>query len=491
MKSSIKIQIAVTFFALMAFSIFSCWIINNTFLEHYYIFKKQQTLMEAYSMLNAASSKTMTYSSEFKEDFEEKYLVKNIDLLVWGAGTDQLSFVHDLDMLERELVDKVVNGSTDEIKVLQNNNKYTLLKTKDMQSSSDYIEILGMLDNGSLFIMRTPLENIRESAEIANRFLLYIGLIAIATAAVIIWKLADRITKPILELTHISGRMANLDFEAKYKSGGKNEIATLGNCMNQLSEKLECTISELKTANNELKNDIEKKTQIDEMRKEFLSNVSHELKTPIALIRGYAEGLQECINDDEESRNFYCEVIMDEADKMNKMVQKLLTLNSIEFGNDVVTLERFDISAMIRDILQSTMILAQQKGVSVLFQDGGPVYVWADEFKIEEVFTNYLSNALNHVAKENIIEVRIIHNENLVRVSVFNTGEKIPEQDIDRIWDKFYKVNKAHTREYGGSGIGLSIVKAIMDSLNKECGVINYDNGVEFWFELDFDSNHI
>lgn len=179
---------------------------------------------------------------------------------------------------------------------------------------------------------------------------------------------------------------------------------------------------------------------------------------------------------------------MDEANKMNKMVQKLLTLNQIEFGNDVITLERFDITALIQGIIQSSDILIKQKEVKVIFTEKNPIYVWADEFKIEEVFTNYFSNALNHVSNEKIIDVKITKVDNLIRISVFNTGEKIPEKDLDQIWVKFYKVDKARTREYGGSGIGLSIVKAIMDSLNKKCGVVNYDNGVEFWFELDSNS---
>lgn len=170
----------------------------------------------------------------------------------------------------------------------------------------------------------------------------------------------------------------------------------MGSNINQLSESLERTISELKTANNELQKDIEKKEQIDEMRKEFLANVSHELKTPIALIQGYAEGLREGISDDAESRDFYCEVIMDEAGKMNAMVQKLLTLNQLEFGNDKVSMERFDIVAMIRNYLQSAEILARQDGIEVEMGQTEPIYVWGDEFKIEEVFMNYFTNAVHY-----------------------------------------------------------------------------------------------
>jgi signal transduction histidine kinase len=437
-------------------------------------------------MINEAGNEGNLTTDDFLRKLDKISSTGNISILVIdSSGSTEISSVNDAGILKRQLYKNILEQNSDETTIIKNTQRYTIQKTTDTQMNSDYLEIWGVFENNNLFIMRTALESIRESVDISNRFLGYIGLCAVMISGMIIWTVSEQISMPILELAHISKRMTNLDFDAKYTRGGNDEIAILGNHINLLSETLEKTISELKTANNELKTDIEKKEQIDEMRKEFLSNVSHELKTPIALVQGYAEGLKECINDDEESRDFYCDVIMDEANKMNKMVQKLLTLNQIEFGNEVITMERFDITALIRGIIQASDILIKQKDVKVIFAEKNPIYVWADEFKIEEVVTNYFSNALNHVSNEKIIDVKITKLEDLIRVSVFNTGEKIPQSDLDNIWVKFYKVDKARTREYGGSGIGLSIVKAIMGSFNKECGVSNYDNGVEFWFELD------
>lgn len=252
-----------------------------------------------------------------------------------------------------------------------------------------------------------------------------------------------------------------------------------------MSERLESTISELKKANNRLLEDIEQKDKLEKMRNEFLGNVSHELKTPIALIQGYAEGLREGVNEDAESREFYCDVIMDEAAKMNQMVKNLLTLNQLEFGDEDIVFERFDLTELVRGVIQSMEILAQQAEAKVIFRQQEPVYVWADEFKAEQVVRNYMSNAFHHVGGEKVVEVKMLSDGEKARVSVFNTGAPIPEEDVAHIWDKFYKVDKAHTREYGGNGIGLSIVKAIMESLHQKYGLNNYDNGVEFWFELD------
>ena len=148
-------------------------------------------------------------------------------------------------------------------------------------------------------------------------------------------------------------------------------------------------------------------------------------------------------------------------------------------------MERFDIVALIQNYIQSSEILTKQKEISVRMENYEPIYVWADEFKTEEVFMNYFSNAINYAGREKIIDVKLVKYENTVRISVFNTGNPIPEESIGHLWEKFYKVDKARTREYGGSGIGLSIVKVIMESMNQSYGVKNYENGVEFWYELE------
>lgn len=232
--------------------------------------------------------------------------------------------------------------------------------------------------------------------------------------------------------------------------------------------------------------DIKDKTEVDEMRKDFLSSVSHELKTPLAIMMGYAEGLKEFIDDDKEQRDYYCDVIIDEANKMDRLVKKLLSLNEIEFGENKIDMSRFDIVELCKNVVSSLLIMAKDSDADISVDDPGPIYVWADENLIEEVIVNYLSNAINHCDMNKQIRVRFAGNdEGTVRVSVFNTGENIPEEELEKIWIKFYKVDKARTREYGGNGIGLSVVKAIMMQHKRECGVINRDGGVEFWFELD------
>lgn len=481
-KHSIRRQVALVFIGLMVLALLTLALCNRLFLEDFYVSSKMKILEDSMEFLNEHDI------AQGSGDFSLYCTNNNLSYAVASANYSRVytNMIEESgDLLAARLFGYMAGIDDSEPVVLKKTDQYTIQKNEDIRKETTYVEIWGQLDNGQSFIIRTPLESIRESVTISNRFYLYTGLGVGILATFIIWMVTKRLTRPVIELTKMSQRMAALDFDARYECGGDDEIGVLGSNFNAMSEKLESTISELKSANNELQKDIEKKTQIDEMRKEFLSNVSHELKTPIALIQGYAEGLQDNINEDEESRQFYCEVIIDEASKMNKMVKKLLTLNQLEFGNDQITMERFDIADLIRGVISSASILAEQKRVQIIFSQNDPVYVWADEFKVEEVVTNYLSNALNHVKNENIIEVRCILAKDKVRVTVFNTGDPIPEEDLEKIWIKFYKVDKARTRAYGGSGIGLSIVKAIMDSMNQQCGVQNYDNGVEFWFELE------
>ena len=495
-KNSISRKFAGIFFLLMSGTILLCWFLNITFLEKFYIRDKQTALLNAYAFINSAIEQGTFDSEEFELELQGLSARYNMDVLILDADSQTLKYAG-------------VNPETTRIQLWDNlflqgqgipgpngmefPQKQSLLETEDYKIEivrdrilkNENVEMWGSLDNGNYFLIRTALESIRDSVGVANRFLGHVGIIAALASGIIIWIVSRRITKPILQLADISDRMAHLDFDARYTGRDKNEIALLGENINRMSDALEQTISELKTANNELEKDIQQKTEIDEMRKEFLSNVSHELKTPIAIIQGYAEGLMEGISDDEESRNLYCSVICDEAAKMNTLVQKLLTLNQLEFGNEPVVMERFDLVTLVKNQIRSAEILLNQNEIELRMKDYEPIYVWGDEFKIAEVFSNYLSNAIHYCKNDKIIDIRFEEYDGKIRTICFNTGEPIPEESLSHIWDKFYKVDKARTREYGGSGIGLSIVKAIMESMNRAYGVANYTNGVAFWFELD------
>ena len=477
----------VVFLGLILFVLMLVFAVNSLYLERYYIVKKQADLVSTYDSLEAAIIAGNIEDSDVQAKLSRLTEKANIAVkVVDGSGNNVFSTAReDNGRLTTQLMGYLLGINQDKAQVLKTTKEYTILETSDPGNQTKYIEMWGYMNHEYLFLIRSPLESIQQSASLANRFLVYVGSVAVLFSILAVWYFAQRITKPILELVELSRKMAKLDFNAKYTSGGEDEIGILGANFNTMSTTLEKAISELKRVNNELQKDIERKDKIEAMRTEFLGNVSHELKTPIALIQGYAEGLKVGVNDDPESRDFYCDVIMDESNKMNQMVKSLLTLNQLEFGEEDVQFTRFDVVDLIKGVLQSCEILIQQAEATTEFIESEPTYVWADEFKTEQVVRNYLTNAIHHVDNEKRIEVKLIKKEESVRISIFNSGTPIPAEDLEKLWDKFYKVDKAHTREYGGNGIGLSIVKAIMESFHQEYGVQNYDNGVEFWFELD------
>ena len=484
MKHSIKRQMMTVFVGLILFMIVVFMIVNGSFLEKYYISNKKSEFIKAYTMVQEGVENGTISSETPEKDLGRLTEKNNISIAVIDSEYNVVyTNVREKQMMVVQLFGYLYDKNHQE--VLEKTDSYDICKSVDPQNNTEYLTMWGNFDNGDIFIMRSPLESIRSAVTIFNRFIGVVGGCVILVSVLLAWYFSKRITEPIMELATLSQKMADLDFDAKYTSGGSNEIGVLGENFNRMSERLEQTISNLKEANYKLQKDIEQKEKRENMRSEFLGNVSHELKTPIALIQGYAEGLKEGVNDDPESREFYCEVIMDEAGKMNRMVKNLLALNQLEFGEDDVQFERFDITSLISGVLQSLDILIEQKEAQVIFRHKNPVYVWADEFKVEQVVRNYVNNALNHVDGEKVIEIKINQENDMAKITVFNTGTPIPEEDLPHVWEKFYKVDKARTREYGGNGIGLSIVKAIMDSFGKGYGAINHTNGVEFWFELD------
>ena len=236
--------------------------------------------------------------------------------------------------------------------------------------------------------------------------------------------------------------------------------------------------------------DIEEKSKIEEMRTQFISDVSHELKTPIALIQGYAEGLVENVNSDEENRQFYADVILDEANKMDKLVKQLLELMKLEYGKREFQNANFNITELIQEVIRKSKVMLEENNIDVKIEMPDEVMVYADEFYIEQVVTNYVTNAIKHakeIFNEKYIKVTIEKRKrkDKVRISVFNTGDNIEEENLQRIWRRFYKVDSSRNRANGGTGIGLSLVKAIMNNYNNDFGVRNKDTGVEFYFDLD------
>lgn len=463
-------------------------LMNNIILKSFFLYSKEQTLLDVYNQINEFY-KNPEDSDKMKDELQKIAVNNNFDILIQKENYINVYTSNREFGLSNIEINKILEESNKENELLYNKDNVNIKKVADSKTNMRYILLSARLDNGYYLYIKLPLQFIYDSVKISNTFLYLIGGATVIISGIVTMFIAKRFTEPILELNDIAKRMAKLDFSKKYQeNGAEDEINNLGKSINEMSRKLETTIKQLRTSNTELERDIEEKSKIDEMRRTFISDVSHELKTPIALIQGYSEGLIENVNSDEENRKFYAEVIQDEANKMDKLVKELLELMKLEYGGRKFNNTNFNIVELVNEVIRKSKVMLEENKIKVKFESEEEHYVYADEFYMEQILTNYLTNAIKNadeIEKEKYIEIKIEEKESTVRISVFNTGKNISEENLNKIWKRFYKEDSSRNREAGGSGIGLSLVKAIMDNYKNEYGVINKYNGVEFYFELN------
>lgn len=487
--SSVKVKLFLTLSTTVLLIILFLIIVNNFALEKFYLYKKQNTLKSVYESLNDYY-KTPGQDNDLQTELEKLSIKNNFDILIKDNNginlyTTNKNFSTVIGSIN-DILDKVQGG-----KELESNDNFTIKKQRDSKNGLSYMMLSGKLENGYFLYIRIPLNSIQDSVSISNNFLLMMAGFTILIASIMVTIVSKKFTEPILELNNIAKKMSNLDFSQKYKvTNARDEINDLGRSINTMSDKLERTIKQLRNSNIELERDIEEKSKIDEMRKTFISDVSHELKTPIALIQGYSEGLLENVNNDEENRKFYAEVILDETNKMDKLVKQLLELMKLEYGKREFNNKEFNIVELEKEVIRKTNVMIEEKQAEIKFDENEDIRVFADDFYIEQVLTNYLTNAIKNVKEmygEKYIKIsnEINKEEQKVCIKVFNTGKQISEENLNRIWNRFYKADESRHREDGGTGIGLAFVKAIMSNYDNKYGVKNLENGVEFYFELD------
>ncbi len=486
---SVRFKLFLTLCFVIAIIVLCLVAINSIVLESFYLYSKTQTVKGVYEKINNYYNLNGNYSN-IEEELQRIAFNNNFDIFV---ETDQNVIVFSTNRDFYTILEMITNvreySEENRNNVIYKDEDIRIEKINDQYNNISYILLSGRLDNGYNLYISIPAVPIEESVEISNQALIVIGIIILLISSFIASYISKKFTTPIVELNDITNKMARLDFSQKYRiADTDDEINELGKNINTMSDKLEGTIKQLRENNLELEKDIEEKSKIDEMRKQFISDVSHELKTPIALIQGYAEGLVENVNTDDESRKFYAEVILDESNKMDTLVKQLLELMKLEYGKREFNNENFDIVELINEVIRKCKVMIEEKNIDIVFPSKSPVIVNADDFYIEQVVTNYFTNAIKHtieVNKEKKIEIRTEEKEDKIRISVFNTGNNIPEEHINKIWGRFYKEDTSRNRTDGGTGIGLALVKAIMNNYKNDYGVINKENGVEFYFDLD------
>lgn len=465
----------------------------NTFLlPGYYKYRQMIAIEEAYYSMYSAVIEDPSAVYDVAQSVENKNTVRvfviadtntlsdaDEPFLVYGSGQG-FKFKMNVPVVQSYEKSPVIEDKTEMVPGA------VIDGQTQMVPGTEYLRAMGAIHgdgNVDYYItIETTIEAISASVAISNTFQLYTGLFIIIISGVLILIFANRFLKPVLAVNQATKQMAKLDFSKRIMVTSKDEVGELAQNINVLSDELEGAITRLQTANTQLHQELVHREQIDKMRQEFISNVSHELKTPIALIMGYSEGLK--VNVNEDDRDFYCDVIGDEAQKMNKMVRRLLYVAQLDSGAMQPEKTEFFINNVVDRCLNKHSILMKEKGVEAEVEASQDYLVEADIEQIEQVVSNYLTNALHHIDEHKKLRIRITEQEGRTRVSVYNSGNAVPEESLPRLWDSFYKVDKARTREYGGTGLGLYIVRTIMEAHQGAYGVRNVDDGVEFWFEL-------
>lgn len=497
MKTSIKTKLILVLFGILFLFVVITIAFNTLFLKSYYTEKKEAMLEESFEHISHLSFDEPDIYKQL-ESLEEN---RNIEILIidyrmrvffCSKGVPDALFIPvdetgDLDIRwfrEWLMPEDYESGSVDIF-----SSKPQLGWRYNEQLAAEYLSLyakstktIGNVTYPFYIIINTPMAAIEDGVEIANHFTLTIGVVSIILGTIITFILGNKLTKPILKINNTARKISQLDFSETLDINSSDELGELAGNVNILSNELETKIKELSCANEQLKADIKNKTRIDFMRRELISNVSHDLKTPLSIILSYCEGLQANVNS--EDKEYYCSVIEDEAMHMSRIVSTLLKLAELESGTESLEMSVFDLTELARDRFEKISYLIKEHSITTEFSSDGEHYICADRYKIEDVLNNLLSNAIHHSPDGGHISLSLHRENEFVVCSIFNKGEPIPEESLDLIWESFYKADKARTRSYGGSGLGLKIVSTILNSHNAQYCAENIDDGVCFSFRI-------
>lgn len=486
---SIRFQFFAAISAIAVVFIGMLLLLNLFFYQDYYMLTRRSELRNAYQGIRSSYTGDMEEVATVLDSYENRSAIRlaivsadgvvQYSSFVAGEGSGQGGLQPDFDLRGYAILRSIAQNCNAET-VARHNYQFLSVTLWD---GDQYLCLVGKLDNTAerCLFAYVPYAFIEQNSSLNLVFLLIAGGAALLLCLVCGYFISRQFTRPLVNMAGVADRMGELDFSQKCQTGGSDEIDRLGQSLNRLSAYLEQTIGELKRSNEQLAQEIEEKERIDAMRREFIVNVSHELKTPIALIQGYAEGLTAGVADDPEDRKFYCDTIADEADHMNKLVMQLLSLSKLELGAEQTYLEDIDLHALCAEAVQKTAVLCEARGLAVQYDDT-QVTVRTDGDLLQQVLMNYLSNAIRYTEPGGRIEISAAQTEAGTRLTVFNAGEGLPEDELPKIWEKFYRTDRARTREAGGTGIGLSLVRAIADTLHGDCGAENVPGGIAFWF---------
>lgn len=423
----------------------------------------------------------------FDENGVLMYSSDSIDA-VYGPQTDQ-SLKRDIGKKDENGVEteKAIDINSWNVKTHQfDNPRKTALKTyvRADGSSIQFLVDEMSLENGYTLKTYKSLESIKDGSTITLIVVILTMIVMIVFALIFVRKITRRMTRPLNEIVRITHDISTMDFSQHCPPSNTIEIDTLSKSVNALSGSLSLSLEELKEKNAQLQADYEKEKALEELRSNFIAGVSHELKTPIAIIRGYAEGLVYFVETDPAAAKQYSETIVSETERMNDLVMKLLEILKYESGDYVLNTEEFDLYELVQDWFSRNTEVLAGKGIRYENEIPPGLVCSGDQMLISSVVNNLLSNGVSHIDGEKVLRAGAEELDGKYRVYLFNTGKNIATKDLEYIWDSFYRADKSMSRAEGRFGLGLTIVASIQKLHHMEYGVENTPDGVRFWFDV-------
>ena len=355
-------------------------------------------------------------------------------------------------------------------------------ETSPVLSNQYYFSFSDCSDRYTLVVYGEA-EQISELQQSFIRVFPIILLLVLAIALVISWLYSRMITKPVLEISRISEKMSDLQLDWKIDEQRTDELGTLGKSLNRLSRNLSTALSDLQNANRKLEADIEHEKELEQARTNFFSAVSHELKTPVTIIKGQLEGMLLGIGAYKD-REKYLTRSLEIANTLETMVQEILTISRLETVGPDFKKDCLDCVQIIKSYLGETEDLIAGKDLQIDLNAPPSALIAGNKLLMEKVFSNLIGNAIKYSPQGASIHISIHAEHEQIKFSVENTGAHIPEDSIPKLFDAFYRVEQSRSRKTGGSGLGLYIVQEILHHHGSECMVCNTQAGVKFSFTI-------
>lgn len=324
--------------------------------------------------------------------------------------------------------------------------------------------LIGTADNPQGYIfLNTSIEPLDSTIVILVEQLVYLSIILLVIGLIISFFMARQIAKPIVKITKSAENLAQGNYNITFDGNGYDEAEKLASTLNYASKEI---------------------SKVDNLRRDLIANISHDLRTPLTMVKAYAEMVRDLSGDNPVKRNEHINVIIDESDRLASLVNDILDISRIESGNQQINRADFDISQKLMEILDRYKLLSEQQGYVITFEKDENIIVNADILKIEQVIYNLINNAVNYTGADKQIIIRQINNPKFVRIEISDTGAGIAKDMLPLIFDRYYRAEKSK-REVIGTGLGLSIVKAILKQHNFPFGVQSEEGkGSTFWFEI-------